>query len=415
MPTPSSTLSRLSAFFKTVYIDKADSMRNAQLRDRPLLRMMNQIDDLDGASLYSPLNVVLPGGFSASFTNARANRTGSKGYGWTLSRNTAYQFVSISGEAIHASRRDPAAFIRAKAKETKEAVEYIMNRLGEIAWNDGSADIGRIASSTGTTTRVVQLADTSRAINFAEGQVCIANTVRGLAAGTTRTGVGTVTAVNMYTGVVTFTLTVSDWADDDYIFIQGDRDTAAGLAQVGKGIQAYIPASDPGVGTVPIALNGITDRSVNPTALAGWRSSWEGSIEESAKKLATTMLRHTNQGATVYWLSYDNWHRLEMEMGARAVRDVGMPAKFGFPTIGLSTAKGIVPVAADPFCPNDAGFLLDMSTWDLHTLEGLPHVITDDGQSMLRETDADGVEVRFRAWYEFCCNRPMANGRHPIT
>lgn len=415
MSAPSSTVARLAAFFKTVYIDKAESMRNAQLRERPLLRMMNQVDDLDGNQIYSPLDVVLPGGMAHNFTTARANRSGSKGYGWTLTRNTLYQFVSISGEAIHASRRDPAAFIRAKAKETSQAVEYVMNRLGEIAWNDGSADIGKVGAISGTTTYTITLSDTSRAINFAEGQILVANTARN-GAGTARAGIVTVTAVNMFTGVITGTQTGgNDWAVNDYIFIQGDRDQTAGVIQTGKGVQAYIPASDPGTGGVPDALNGITARSVNPTALAGWRSTWEGSIEESAKKLATTMLRHTNSKSTHYWLSYDNFHRLEMEMGARAVRNVGEAAKFGFPTIGIQTAKGMVPVVADPFAPNDTGFLLDMSTWDLHTLEGLPHVITDDNLSILRETDADGVEIRFRGWYEFCCNRPMANGRHPIV
>lgn len=415
MPAPTSTVARLAAFFKTVYVERADAMQNMAIRDYPLLRMMTKVDDLDGAQLYIPLNTNLPVGAAHNFTNARSNRQGSKGYGWTLTRNTMYHFVSISGEAIHASRRDPAAFIRAREKETREAVDYMMQRLGDIVWNDGSADLGQIGTKSGTTTYTLTLKDTSKSINFYESQVLVANTTRN-GAGTARAGVVTVTKVNHYTGVIIGTQAGGDdWANDDYIFVQGDRDQSAGVLQAGKGIGAYIPASDPGVSGVPVALNGVSDRSVLPNALAGWRSTWEGSIEESVKRLCATMLRHTNAKATNYFLSFDNFHRLEMEMGARAIRDVGMPAKFGFPTIGIQTAKGMIPCVADPYAPNDTGFLLDMSTWECHTLEGLPHVIDDDGRGILRETDADGVEVRFRAWYEFVCTRPFANGRHPIV
>ena len=79
------------------------------------------------------------------------------------------------------------------------------------------------------------------------------------------------------------------------------------------------------------------------------------------------------------------------------------------------TPEGEVPVMADPFCPDNAGFLLDHSSLEIHHMKGLPHMVEDDGLSSLRSTSEDSIEVRFRAWFEFVCFRPFSNGRFVIS
>lgn len=48
-------------------------------------------------------------------------------------------------------------------------------------------------------------------------------------------------------------------------------------------------------------------------------------------------------------------------------------------------------------------------------MEGVPHMVTDDGLQSLRASSEDSIEVRFRAWLEAVCFRPFTNGRFPIT
>jgi hypothetical protein len=177
------------------------------------------------------------------------------------------------------------------------------------------------------------------------------------------------------------------------------------------GVQAWIPSADPST-----TLLGMT-RTDDPTMKAGWRGSWQGTIEESAKALAADMGQYLQSEASGLWLSRYNWFRLEQELTSknRKVMDARATEYFGTPALALLTPEGEVPVMADPFCPNDAGFLLDHSSWELHHMLGVPHLVTDDGNEALRMSDDDGIEVRFRAFLELVCFRPFTNGRFTIS
>jgi hypothetical protein len=58
-------------------------------------------------------------------------------------------------------------------------------------------------------------------------------------------------------------------------------------------------------------------RTDDPTMKAGWRGSWEGTIEESAKRLSALMGQYLNSGASGLWLSRYNWFRLEQELTSK--------------------------------------------------------------------------------------------------
>lgn len=409
MGQPSSTVTRLAAFFKTVYLDRPMAMQNMAVRDRPFLSMVSKVDDLDGNKLYIPINSQVPVGANADFTKAQANRKGSAGAAWELTRTFFYGSVSISGEAIAASRRDPAAFIRTRAKETQEMIEYIGMQFGQAIWRDGTGRIGIIgASSGGPPLTSITLATPSDAIAFHVDQILEFTT----AAGAARTDKYQVTKINHDTGVLTVLRSsgaANDVANTDLIFVDGNKNALF------AGVQSYIPASDPGVGGVPDALFGVT-RSTQPNVFSGWRGSWMGTIEETCKQLAVRVLRYSSlKDGHKFWVSYANWFRLEAELGARAIRNFGSAAKAGFPTLGIVTPKGVIEVVADPYMVEDTVFLLNLDTFELHHLMGLPHVIDDDGRGILREVDSDGVEIRFRAWPQLGCNKPMDNGRAPIV
>jgi hypothetical protein len=150
---------------------------------------------------------------------------------------------------------------------------------------------------------------------------------------------------------------------------------------------------------------------------AGWRGTWEGTIEESAKRLCAQMGQYLYSPASALWLSRYNWFRLEQELTSknRKVMDNRATEYFGTPALALLTPEGEVPVMSDPFCPDSSGYLLDHSSWELHHMEGLPHMVSDDGLDSLRSSSEDSIEIRFRAWMEAVCFRPFTNGRFPIT
>jgi hypothetical protein len=181
-----------------------------------------------------------------------------------------------------------------------------------------------------------------------------------------------------------------------------------------KGIQAWIPSSDPGA-TAFFDM----DRSAAPQMLGGWRQSWLGTIEETAKKL-DSKIRRVNQRPKVLWLSFSNFLKLEAELGVRAIRQAdGGQAKFGRPSLQMVAPGGTIEVKAGPYVPEDAGFLLDMSTWELMSLGAVPHVVQDDGMTAVRigsgSSAEDGIEIRLRYFAQLVCHNPYANGRFPIS
>jgi hypothetical protein len=197
---------------------------------------------------------------------------------------------------------------------------------------------------------------------------------------------------------------------------EGDPSTATVKATM-VGIPGWIPVADP---TATLFFN--VDRSGHPQVLAGWRGTYLGSIEESAKTLDAQM-RPYGRKAKALWLSAANFNRLEFELGARAIRqDDGSKATFGRPAIAMATAGGVLPVKVGPYVPDTHGWLLDMSSFSLHSLGPVPHQIQDDGMTAYRirgggtaASAEDGIAMEWRAWPQLVCDMPFDNGVFPIS
>lgn len=415
-----STFSALIEMYKKLYLSR--SLTNMALRRTPAFKVIKKYDDLDGEGQFYGLNVALPVGASASRSKAKTNTKPSKFKKWFLQRKKYYGFVQIEGEGLHASRRDPAAYLRLKKKEMDEMLAYIGMQIGASWWGDGAGNIGRVSAVTGSNpVTAITLTDTNDVINFHENQrIVFAATRTG---GSTRVDGSAVeviyqvdkvnlmgTTAQLTVSRVQGTLAASDPVANDYIYIDGNYD------QMMHGFSAYVPASDPGVSGVPGTLNNV-DRTTNPTQLAGFRGTWEGSITESAKRLAAQMGRFHTTPTSALWLNDMNWFRLEQEQEqlGKATRDQNAEAVFGTAALVLNTPRGRIPVMADPFMPMDFGALVDHETWELHHMEGLPHIVSDDGlQSLRMPGDDDGIQIDIRAWLNGVCTSPFRNGRFPI-
>jgi hypothetical protein len=415
-----STFAALINLFKRLYVGRPEALRNQALRRTPAFKVISKMDDLVGEGIHIPLNSALPVGAAGNFAKARANTKPSKVDRWFIQRKPYYGFVTVEGEAMAASRDNAGAFLKVKRKEADEAVSYIGAQIGASFWGDGAGNIGQIASVTGSNpVTAITLSNPRDAVHFHEGQRIVFATSANRTGASTRTDgsveiIYQVDGVNYVTGVLTVsrvqgTTAASDPAATNYIYIDGNYDSLM------SGVSAYIPASDPGTGGVPAALNGVT-RTSNPTIKAGWRGTWEGSITESTKRLCALMGQYHTSNVSAVWLSPFNWYRLEQEQESlgKVTRDQRSEAVFGTGAIALQTPYGMVPVMADPFAPEDSGFLLDHTTWEIHHLMGLPHVNTDDGLDSLRLGTEDAIEIQFRAWVNAVCTAPFRNGRFPI-
>lgn len=407
MADPVGTVAALLALFKRKYVEK--DLSNQGLIRSPLFRTLPRYDDLTGEGIYIPYNYGLPPNGSASYAKAQTNIAASNVARWFVERKEYHASHTIDSEAIFASRGKEAAFLSAKEKEVNEQLKSLSQQFAVHAWGSGTGVLGRTSTDpgTGSSAATITLTDPRDAAKLMIGMYLGA--CADATGGTPRTDIYKVTRINRKTGVITMDRTTgssNDWAANDYIFQDGNYDAVV------NGVQAWIPSADPAT-----TLLGMT-RTDDPVMKAGWRGDDEGSIEESALALCADMGQYFNDAASGLWLSRYNWFRLERELESknRKVVDSKASEYFGTPALVLLTPEGEVPVMADPFCPSDAGFLLDHSSWEIHHMEGLPHVVVDDGLTAVRTGDTSpGIKIQFRAWWEVVCFRPFSNGRFPIS
>lgn len=402
-----STISALQTMYKTIY--QGRDLSNQAKRKTTAYDMVAKYDDFDGAQLVFPFNYNMPVGVSPSFSLAQASPTASGFANWTMTtRKTLYGFLTIDAQAMKAARKDIGAFLRLRQKETNEILSYMKMVLGGHAfWGDGAGDIGQILAVTGSNPiTAFTLHEPKDAIKFHLNQRLQFNATRTGSAGGLLATVYKVTGVNRVTGSITVTQvsgSVSPDADD-YVYTEGSYDAFP------YGVGAFIPASDPST-----SLLGMT-RTDDPVMKSGWRASWQGSIEETAKYLVSLMGQYFDRENTVMWVSRANWFRLEQELTAqgRKVLDQRATQVFGSPALLLITPEGEIPVVSDSYMKHDCFYLLDMSTIEVHHLDNLIHIVDDDGMSLVRQTADDGVEIRFRSWSENIVQRPFKCGRGEI-
>lgn len=408
---PASTIAALQKLYKTIYLGR-DLSNQSKVRT-PAFDQCAKFDDFYGEQLVFPFNQSQPTGISTTKTQSRTDVKPSKFDRWVMSaRKSLFGTLTISSEAMFASKKDIGAWLRLRQKEQDEIMDQMKMVLGGHAfWGDGAGDIGQTSGIAGpagarTSFTLVQPRD---AVKFHIGMRLQFNPNRTGNAGTLRTEVAEVTAINRVTGLITMVNVVagggSNLVDADFVYQRGTYDALP------YGISAFIPAADP-----TTVLLGMT-RTDDPVMKGGWRVAWQGSIEESAKLLVALMGQYFNRQSSVLWLSRYNWFRLEQELTAqgRKVIDARATQVFGSPALLLLSPEGDIPVVADPYCPDTAGFLLDMSQIEVHHMEPYIHVIDDDGLVALRMNDDDGIEIQLRSYSENIVQRPYRCGRIAIT
>jgi hypothetical protein len=410
-----STIAALQKMFKTVYMNR--DLANQAKRKTPAYDAVQKFDDFDGANLTFPFNFAVPTSVATTLPVAQAGANSSSFDNWVMTtRKTLYGVLTIDAQSMRAARKDIGAFLRLRAKETNELMAYMKMILGGHAfWGDGAGNLAQVTAVTGSNPATSFTVSQFDVVKFHLKQVLVFNPTRTGSAGTIRASTFQVTGLNRTTGVITVTRLTGagagvDPAVNDFVYQNGTYDSFP------LGVDAFIPASDPGTGGVPATLLGMT-RTDDPTMKSGWRVTWQGSIEETAKFLAAIMGQYVDAENSVCWVSRFNWFRLDQELTAqnRKVIDARATQVFGSPALLLITPEGNIPVVADPYLGNDRGYILEMSQLEVHHLDGLIHVADDDGLGAIRQASDDGIEIRLRSWGENICQRPFQCGRFQIV
>lgn len=381
--------------YKRVYSDKA--VGDLAERGHPLYKMMRKEDGFVGPGYFYAIRKGNPQGVSGTFADAQTAASASTGKQLQATAKIKYGVITIDGVSM-LKAASPGALMDLVTQETDGILEEMGDDLAFDLYREGYGQRGRRSSIS---TNVVTLTVADHARNFKEGMTVVADDT---AAGTSlRTGSTTVAAVDEDAGTVTLTsaAAITSFADNDYLFRLGDPGTCM------EGLDSHFPLTAPASGD---SFRGI-DRSADPRRYAGVRvNDTATSIEENAG-LCAVKIGQVGQQARVLMLNPLKFWEVCRRTGARVTYDGGgAKASIGFEGFDIHTGAGTLRAVADPDCPTNRGYVLNLETLYLKHLKGLPHIIRDDTMKAVRQASADALEARARAITNLICTRPGANG-----
>lgn len=405
----SQNLTTFQPALKTLYPDKV--VQDLVYKDQPFFALVPKFEKFYGENLKQPLIYGNPQGRSATFATAQTNQAPSSLKAFFLTRVQDYALASIDNETLKASESNEGAFLEAFSLEMDGALHSLSRSIGISLYRSGSGSIGQLATTNFAQT-VWTLTNAEDITNFEVNQAVVLSATNG--GGTVKAGLGYIVTINRDDGTFTASATIGGAAANivtliptvatgDWIFIQGDYDKKA------KGLDAWLPATlQPGDNFFGV------NRNADKTRLAGqYLDQTNVPIEEALINLTTRVNREGGTPDYIF-LDYLLWSDLEKALGAR-VQYVDVKTNYdvawAFRGINLNTPKGYVKVIADINAVPGFAYAIQMNTWRLASLGKAPTLFDTDGLTMLRQSAADGVELRMYSYHQLGCGAPGWNGR----
>lgn len=401
----SATVASLDGVLKVYYDDF--KVKIMQYGESSLLAVLARMTEFGGKNLPIPIVYNTPQGRGTTIALAQGAASPSKNTDFVLTRASDYGVVTIANEALEAADLgDKAAFVSARVTEIDGIFQQLVRSLSTAVYGTGSGSIGNVGSGQASLT--ITLSDIEQVVNFDVGQVISASSADATGA---RSGTATISAIDYDQG--TLTTTGSNWnaqitslGAGDFLQVSGDFTNKL------TGLNGWVPATAPGA----TAFFGV-DRSVNVNRLGGIRvpSTIVPVGIALEEKLMRAVARVAREGGRpdLAIVNYQRFADIQASLGARVVyneieTDDG---DFGFETIKIHAGTNTVDIMADQYCPSNVAYLLQRDTWKLYSLGEVPRFENGDGLMMLRQSSADGVEVRCKYYAQLGCIAPGKNGR----
>lgn len=394
-------------------------VQNMVYENNPFLALVPKKEDFYGRRLPVPVQYGIGQGRSATFSRAqtRGQVSGSKFASFYVTRVKDYGVATIDNETLEASQNDKGAFLEAATVEIDGIIQSLTRSLAVKQYRSGWGDIGVIATS-GISTATITLATPTDITNFEVGMELMLATAQSTAAtkavGTSGNGliVATVNRIDGSFTVTAATVTnatdgIPTAADADFIFIRGDRQegTATPTALSVSGLAAWLPAAS----TVASTAFFGQDRSIDKTRLAGVYFDGSALPLEEALVDGPALLGREGGSPDHCFLHYSKFAALEKALGTKVQYADLKVGEIGFRALRINGPTGDIKIIGDQNCPIDRAYVLQLNTWVHHSLKKAVRVIDTDGNSMLRQASADGVEVRYGYYANVYCRAPGRN------
>lgn len=390
-------LSGFDAFLKEYYADK--DIQRAWLNGTPFLDEVKKTE-VEGDAYIVPVDYGGLAGASHTFSDALANAGDGTTAKFVATTVSQYQLMNIDAKTMKLSRGKRGAFASARTRQIDNGMKTLAKRISKDLWTDAGGTIGQLSVNAVST--LVTLTNKPDVYHFHIG-----DSIEAYDAATGGNKVGTTLIVggtSLAAGTVTMTASAQaqSWVATNYLAHEGSYDAS------NPGIPSWITTS-----LTPAALYGVSaaTRLTAIEALSGHK--FTSTTRPIADQLLDAAERAIEAGgdsnSLVAWVQNRQFTQLAREIGAKTTFRDTTDARVGRRSMEVDSSGGSFKVMADPFCPLNAGYMLDMSTFELIHAGGVPHLVDDDGNIARRSASADAIEVRARAYYALVCWEPMRN------
>lgn len=370
-----------------------------------VFKRVKKTDDFEGFKFHLPIDAQYPTGRSHTFSLAQSSAGNSKPVAMDITRATDYFDLTFKAEDMRASRSKRGAFEQIVQHDTDLALKALGNSIARDFYGNSGGALGRLAASSSISGATITLEQSWDVRNFDVGATVAFSSADGTS-GAVRSGTLTVLSRSLAAGTVTFTANVtvgiSAATDHDYVFMQGDFGLGA------SGLAAWFPLTAPTAGDNFFGC----DRSPDPEGLAGFRLT--NTAADMAENMLTLGEYISFRGGSPDIVSINpvNYSTLIRQLGSKVLytQNGKGDAAIGFEGVKCYLSSGAAEIVADPDCPATLLYELTLASLEIHHLDPLPHRVEDDGNTMLRQGTVDGVEIRWRSWWNLMCESPVQNG-----
>lgn len=401
-------LTNADPILKDLYTPEA--MKDEVYNKAPLFALLPKSEENGGRQFITPLQYSHTKGISATFATAQANKDSSKQFeDYKVDSVQWYGLADVDGKTIRACNGDLKAFVEAMGSEIKSTLKGVTRKLAQDVYRNGNGGLATIGS--GATTATITLAKVEDIVNFEVGMKLVASQTDGGAlrdSGATET-IKTVdrAAGKLGSTSAAWNTVITALANADTLYRHGDAKNNGTVKNI-TGLMGWLPQTDPSGGENFFGV----DRSVDRTRLAGLVSDATGKTIQEALIDAAMFVAREGGSPDVVFMNWGDMGRLIKELGTQVQRDiVRSPDRqhIGFKSLVVQYPGGEFNVVPDHNCPMSRAFMLSMESWKLRCMGPTLGILDHDGLVVLRNTNADGVEVRVGGYGNLTCNAPGYN------
>lgn len=392
------------AALKEYYDDQ--KVENLAYDANPTLVMMPKDTKATGKYVPVPVLYELSQGNSNTFTNAQGNQTPMLLAEFLVTLVPDYSIATLTQQAMLASQDEKGSFIKFASKFVDIAIQASGLRASTSLFRSGTGSRGAIATG-GITAGVITLSNPADVVNFGINQTLTAHATDG---GAARAALGYVIARNVTAGTVTVAssgiggtaASPTSWAAGDYLCVQGDLNATM------KGFAGWLPSTAPSGSDSFYGVN----RSGDTRLYGLYYNGASQPIEEAV--IDAALLNAREKGRPGHFITnFGSYAALSKALGARReFVDMETDGGIKFRGIKIDGPNGAIDCFADRSCQAATGWLLQMNTWKLYSLNSIPFIFKyGDGLEMLRVSNADATEVRVGYYGNPACDAPGWNSQ----